>query len=176
MRREVQTVAVPVFQFGIYSENDLSFFAGPDFDWRPGPHEPERLLGPGRSASLTLRDVFTAVGEVVRTHLANGVPISTSGHRGYVRAGDHRREHADVPPPEVVAPRAAIAAAAPGRQRDGCECAAERCRTAGVPTMVLVPGNTRNRPTWTNISTGTYSNRVLQRRDRCTAARPAPGE
>ena len=33
MRRTLQTVAVPVFQFGVFSENDLSFFAGPDFNF-----------------------------------------------------------------------------------------------------------------------------------------------
>ena len=33
MRRTLQTVAVPVFQFGLFSENDLSFFAGPDFNF-----------------------------------------------------------------------------------------------------------------------------------------------
>ena len=49
MRREVQTVAVPVFQFGIYSENDLSFFAGPNFDFGGRVHSnAERLPGAGR--------------------------------------------------------------------------------------------------------------------------------
>ena len=49
MRREVQTVAVPVFQFGIYSENDLSFFAGPDFDFGGRVHyQREHLRGTGR--------------------------------------------------------------------------------------------------------------------------------
>ena len=31
LTRTLQTVAIPVFQFGIFSENDLSFFAGPKF-------------------------------------------------------------------------------------------------------------------------------------------------
>ena len=85
MRREVQTVAVPVFQLGIYSENDLSFFAGPDFDFGGRVHTNQNAyLAQDDPGTLTLRDVFTAVGEVVRTHLANGVPISTSGHQSYV--------------------------------------------------------------------------------------------
>ena len=33
MRRQLQTVAVPVFQFGMFSEGDLSFFAGPNFNF-----------------------------------------------------------------------------------------------------------------------------------------------
>jgi len=33
LRREVQTVAVPVFQFGVFGEKSLSFHAGQDFDF-----------------------------------------------------------------------------------------------------------------------------------------------
>jgi hypothetical protein len=33
MQRTLQTVAVPVFQFGIFSDTDLSFHAGPDFNF-----------------------------------------------------------------------------------------------------------------------------------------------
>ncbi len=33
LRRELQTVAVPVFQFGVFSETDLTFFAGDNFDF-----------------------------------------------------------------------------------------------------------------------------------------------
>ena len=33
MQRTLQTVAVPVFQFGIFSDTDLSFFAGPTFNF-----------------------------------------------------------------------------------------------------------------------------------------------
>jgi len=33
LQRTVQTVAIPVFQFGIFSDTDLSYFAGPNFDF-----------------------------------------------------------------------------------------------------------------------------------------------
>ena len=33
LQRQVQVVAIPVFQFGIYSDSDLSFFAGPPFNF-----------------------------------------------------------------------------------------------------------------------------------------------
>ncbi len=33
MQRTLQTVAVPVFQFGIFSDTDLSVHAGPDFNF-----------------------------------------------------------------------------------------------------------------------------------------------
>ncbi|MFZ0785293.1 MAG: pilus assembly PilX N-terminal domain-containing protein, partial [Candidatus Acidiferrales bacterium] len=33
LQRQVQLVSIPVFQFGIFSQTDLSFFAGPVFDF-----------------------------------------------------------------------------------------------------------------------------------------------
>jgi len=170
MRREIQTVAVPVFQFGVYSENDLSFFAGPDFDFGGRVHTNQNAyLAQDGSASLTLRDVFTAVGEVVRTHLANGVPISTSGHRGYVRLAT---TGGSTPVFRRLSCGASGGNCGGGTQEGSVTVASVPPSTlqtvAGVPTMVLVPGNTRNEPTWTNISTGTYSNRL---RNGATGAR-----
>ena len=132
MRREIQTVAVPVFQFGIYSENDLSFFAGPDFDFGGRVHSNANVyLAQDGSATLTIRDVLTAVGEVVRTHLANGLPISTSGHRGYVTRGHDRRNHADVPPPELRRDGRQLRRRHAGRQRHGGQRAPERSADGG---------------------------------------------
>jgi hypothetical protein len=83
LRRVMQTVGIPVFQFGIFSENDLSFFAGPDFDFGGRVHTNGNLfLASG--ATLTLADRVTAVGEVVRTNLSNGWAVST-GYTGNVR-------------------------------------------------------------------------------------------
>jgi hypothetical protein len=82
MRREFQTVAIPVFQFGLFSENDLSFFAGPNFAFGGKVHTNQNLfLKQDNGATLTLQDRVTAVGEVVRNRLANGM-IS---HTGTVR-------------------------------------------------------------------------------------------
>ncbi len=83
LTRTLQTVAIPVFQFGIFSENDLSFFAGPDFNFGGRVHSNQNLfLASG--ATLTLADRVTAVGEVVRTTLSNGWNTS-SGYTGNVR-------------------------------------------------------------------------------------------
>lgn len=74
MRRQMQTVGIPVFQFGIFSENDLAFFAGPNFDFGGRVHTNQNLfLKQDGGNTLTLRDRVTAVGEVIRTHLQNGV-------------------------------------------------------------------------------------------------------
>ena len=33
LQRQVELVAIPVFQFGVFSNTDLSFFNGPPFDF-----------------------------------------------------------------------------------------------------------------------------------------------
>jgi hypothetical protein len=79
LQRTVQTVAIPVFQFGIFSDTDLSYFAGPNFDFGGRVHTNGNLwLAEGDGSTLTMRDKVTAVGEVVRTNLENGWPLSTS--------------------------------------------------------------------------------------------------
>ena len=85
LRREIQTVAVPVFQFGIFGERSLSFHAGANFDFGGRVHTNEHLfLAEGSGNTLTFRDRLTAVGQVVRSQLENTVPITTSGHTGTV--------------------------------------------------------------------------------------------
>jgi hypothetical protein len=86
LTRALQTVAIPVFQFGIFSENDLSFFAGPNFNFGGRVHTNENLfLAQGNGTTLTLADRVTAVGEIVRTNLSNGWPNGTN-YTGTVRA------------------------------------------------------------------------------------------
>ena len=85
LRREVQTVAVPVFQFGVFGEKSLSFHAGADFDFGGRVHTNGHLfLAEGTGATLTFRDKLTAIGEVVRSELENGNTITASGHTGTV--------------------------------------------------------------------------------------------
>jgi Tfp pilus assembly protein PilX len=86
LQRQTQTVAIPVFQFGIFSHVDLSFFAGPNFDFGGRVHTNGNLfLAQGDGATLTLRDKVTAVGEVVRQRLQNGVSIDTAAsHNGTI--------------------------------------------------------------------------------------------
>ena len=80
----MQTVSIPVFQFGIFSETDLSFFAGPDFNFGGRVHTNGNLFLASGS-TLTLADRVTANKEVVRTNLANGWATS-NGYTGNVRA------------------------------------------------------------------------------------------
>lgn len=84
LTRIMQTVAIPVFQFGLFSDTDLSFFAGPSFNFGGRVHTNGNLyLAEGDGQTLTLSDKVTAVGEVVRTNLSNGWP-TTSTYNGTV--------------------------------------------------------------------------------------------
>jgi Tfp pilus assembly protein PilX len=85
LRRGMETVAIPVFQFGMFSDVDLSFHAGPNFNFGGRVHTNGNLfLAEGNGATLTLPDKVTAVGEVVRKRLSNGTTIIDSSHQGTV--------------------------------------------------------------------------------------------
>ena len=81
LQRLLQTVSIPVFQFGTFSETDLSFFPGPFFDLGGRVHTNGNLfLAAGNG--LQLSDRVTAVGEIIRAFLSNGV--TTTGRTGNV--------------------------------------------------------------------------------------------
>ncbi len=85
LTRTMQTVAIPVFQFGTFSDTDLSFFAGPDFNFGGRVHTNGNLfLAEGSGSTLTMADKVTAVGDVIRTNLSNGWPTS-SNYTGTVK-------------------------------------------------------------------------------------------
>ena len=86
MRRTLQTVAIPVFQFGMFSETDLAFHAGAEaFNFGGRVHTNGNLfLAAADGGSLTIADRITAFKDVIRTHLPNGL-VTTDGYEGNVR-------------------------------------------------------------------------------------------
>jgi hypothetical protein len=85
LNRQVQLTLIPVFQFGIFSDSELAFHAGPNFDFGGRVHTNSNLfLAQGNGTTLTLSQKVTAVGEVVRQERNNVVPNTT--HLGTVRA------------------------------------------------------------------------------------------
>ena len=97
LRRELQTVAVPVFQFGIFGQNDLGFHAGPDFDFGGRVHTNASLyLAQGTGNELTFRDKITAFTQVKRDTLMNGAAITATDHTG-TRQGADRPRHRLAP-------------------------------------------------------------------------------
>jgi hypothetical protein len=84
--RTIESVAIPVFQFGMFSDVDLAFNAGDDMSFGGRVHTNGNLfLAEAAASTLTLSDKVTAVKEVVRTRLSNGVAVTTSGHTGIVK-------------------------------------------------------------------------------------------
>ena len=79
LTRQVQVVAIPVFQFGIYSDSDLSFFNGPSFGFGGRTHTNGNLWLAPNQGPLFLGDKVTVVGQVVRTNLENGYAIGAAG-------------------------------------------------------------------------------------------------
>jgi hypothetical protein len=94
--RTTQTVGIPLFQFGIYSETDLSFFPGPNFNFGGRVHTNGNLFlnsgGPAgatptqtTTTQLWLASPVTAAKDIFRDCLSNTHPESASAqHPGSV--------------------------------------------------------------------------------------------
>jgi hypothetical protein len=170
LRRTLQTVAVPVFQFGIYSDGDLSFFAGANFNFGGRVHTNQNLyLAQDEGSTLSISDVVTAAGEVVRTYMSNGLSLSTAGHTGVTNIAT------------TAGSNPVYRALSCGSQGGSCGGSVQEgsvnvatvppstLQTVnGTPTMVLVPGNTPNEPTWTSVTTGPYNGRIKNERTGAT--------
>jgi hypothetical protein len=74
LHRQVQLVSIPVFQFGVYSDSDLAFFNGPQFNFGGRVHTNGNLWLSPNSGPLLINDKITVVGQVIRTNLENGWP------------------------------------------------------------------------------------------------------
>ncbi len=80
MTRDIEVALIPVFQFGVFSDSDLSFFPGPQFDFNPGRiFTNGNLFLSAQSGPLTFGSKVQAAGEVVRDYLANGVQPGAGG-------------------------------------------------------------------------------------------------
>ena len=77
LQRQIQTVAIPLFQFGQFSEFDLGFHPAYDFNFGGRIHTNGNLfLAAGNT--LTIGDKVTVVGEVVRKYVMNGKATSST--------------------------------------------------------------------------------------------------
>ena len=85
MTRTVEVALVPVFQFGVFSDGDLAFFAGPNLDFAGRVHtNGDLFLLAGGGSTVTFHDKVTAWGNVIRWELPNGITAATSNHLGSV--------------------------------------------------------------------------------------------
>src|SRR5271170_4474449 len=84
LQRQVQLVAIPVFQFGIFSNSDVSFFNGPSFAFGGRTHTNGNLWLSPNAGPLYLGDKVTAVGQIIRTNLENGYLVNGGNYTGNV--------------------------------------------------------------------------------------------
>lgn len=80
MSRGVEVALIPVFQFGVFSDSDLSYFAGPRFGFEGRVHTNSNLFLAADSGPLILDSKTTVVGEIIRDRLANGYPGPANGN------------------------------------------------------------------------------------------------
>jgi len=78
MTRGVEVALIPVFQFGVFSDSDVSYFAGPQFGFKGRVHTNGNLYLAADSGPLILDAKVTAVGQVIRNILANGFSNGTN--------------------------------------------------------------------------------------------------
>ena len=97
MTRGVEVALIPVFQFGVFSDSDLSYFAGPNFNFAGRVHTNGNLfLAEGNGNNLVLDDKVTAVGEHSPRPSGQQLPHQCQLHRGCLCAQAEprlRREH-----------------------------------------------------------------------------------
>ena len=87
LQRQMQLVAIPVFQFGVFSQSDLAFFNGPSFDFGGRTHTNGNLWLSPNSGPLYMGDKVTVVGQVIRTNLENGAPLGATIAAGNAYSG-----------------------------------------------------------------------------------------
>ena len=77
MTRNVEVALIPVFQFGVFSDSDLSYFNGPPFQFAGRVHTNSNFF-PTPGGILTFGDKITVAGQIIRDRLANGFDSSGS--------------------------------------------------------------------------------------------------
>ncbi len=148
MKRRMFTMLIPAFQFGVFSENDLSFFAGPNFDFGGKVHTNSNLfLAQGNNTQLWLRDRVTVVGEVVRTNLSNGWDTNTN-YTGTVRIA---RSSSDTTGDTLLRNEGSLRGNGP------------QLPPAPVPGVTPAPGE-NNSPAWTTTSRTKFRNNLSNAR------------
>jgi len=78
LNRVVQEVAVPIFEFGIFSDSDLSFHAGANFNFGGRVHTNGNLyLAEDAGMTVNMNDHVTAAKGIIRDQLVNGYAMET---------------------------------------------------------------------------------------------------
>ena len=136
MTRDVEISRIPVFQFGVFSDGDLSYFSNGLVQLRSRVHTNGNLfLAAGSTKDLVFYSRVSAAKEVVRAELANGLSPAAEGWTSSVK----------IP----TAP-------------NGCGGAMPACRDleSNEGSKTGGPASSDN-PTWTSLSESTYQGMIL---------------
>jgi hypothetical protein len=135
--RTMNAVAIPVFQFGTFSDTDLAFFAGADFNFGGRVATNGNLfLAEGTGNTLYMTGKVTALLEVITQTLQNGVSINTApAHAGTVDLATSVAGASGTPPCTA-----------------GC-----RVLAPAEGSLVGGLGSALNEPAWTTLSLSTYN-------------------
>ena len=141
MTRGVEVALIPVFQFGVFSDSDLSYFAGPPFAFQGRVHTNGNLFLAANSGPLILDAKTTAVGEIIRDRLANNYS-SGGAYQGdvYVPFADRGCD-----PPNPTANSNCLKFTIPVASWSG-----------GIPPA----GTQTYKPTWTRTSTVDFNSMI----------------
>jgi hypothetical protein len=151
MTRGVQVALIPVFQFGVFSDSDLSYFPGPPFRFAGRVHTNSNLFLAADSGPLYLGSKVTAVGEIIRDRLANNFNGNGGPYSGRVYVSN-----------TTGGCDSAIAGGSPGANcldvgKDSSNPENDASWSGGIP-----PAGSAN-PNWaggTNISTGKFNGMI----------------
>jgi len=83
--RSIEVSEIPVFQFGVFSDPDVAFFAGPNFDVWGRVHTNGNLFVSADGGTTTFHDKVRAVGDIVRDTMQNGAGDNNQGRTTTVR-------------------------------------------------------------------------------------------
>ncbi len=138
MEREIEMALIPVFQFGVFSDVDLAYHPGPGFNFSGRVHTNGNLfLASSNASGLVFHHKLTAVGDIIRAEMMNGVGTVADG----------RDEPIWIP-------------TAPG----GCDGAQPACRDLQEDEGSKVGGPTsadNTTPFWATTSLTTYNGFIL---------------
>ncbi|MBZ5648630.1 MAG: hypothetical protein LAN37_15580 [Acidobacteriia bacterium] len=140
MTRNVEVALIPVFQFGVFSDSDLSYFPGPMFDFAGRVHTNGNLfLAESNANGLIFHSKISAVKDIIRQTLSNGVGVVATGR--------------DKP---IYIPKA------PGGCDNGANPPGPACRNLLVTEGSLTGGvGSAANGNWTKISTSTYNSLIV---------------
>ena len=136
LTREVEISRIPVFQFRVFSDGDLSYFSDGLIQLRSRVHTNGSLfMAAGSTKDLVFYSRVSAAKEVVRAELANGLTPAGAGWTSSVK----------IP----TAP-------------NGCDGTMPACRDfqSNEGSKTAGPASADN-PTWTRLSESTYQGMIL---------------